>query len=86
MARDAGDQMTIDRLEIQAKNAQEAADRRGERLELADATIDQLEAQKADLLAALKLALSLIGGKNVFGDEAFGTETEMIRAAIERNS
>ena len=54
MTRDAGDQMTIDRLEIQAKNAQEAADRRGERLERADATIDQLEAQKADLLAALR--------------------------------
>ena len=50
------------------------------------ATIARLEAQKADLLEALKLALSLIGGKNVFGDEAFGTETEMIRAAIERNS
>ena len=50
------------------------------------ATIARLEAQKADLLAALKLALSLIGGKNVFGDEAFGTETEMIRAAIEKAS
>jgi len=48
--------------------------------------IGKLRSENADLLEALKLALSLIGGKNVFGDEAFGTETEMIRAAIERNS
>ena len=92
MARDAGDQMTIDRLEIQAKNAQEAADRRGERLELADATIDQLEAQKADLLAALKEMLATFNRYTVpsaaLGSSAADADRvrEQARAAIERAS
>jgi len=63
MTRDAGDQMAIDRLEMQVKNAQEATDQRGKWLEdmarAADesrATIARLERENAALLAALKVA------------------------------
>jgi hypothetical protein len=82
MARDAGDQMTIERLEMQAKNAQETADQRGKWLEEGWATIARLEAQKADLLAALK---SIIGDPRFWESSAglshLGPEA---RAAIER--
>jgi len=81
MARDAGDQMTIDRLEIQAKNAQETADQRGKWIEEGWATIATLEAQKADLLAALK------GLRPLFecgAAEEYAGEIEAAEAAIER--
>jgi len=102
MARLAEDQMTIDRLEMQAKNAQETADRRGEWLERAEATINgletgtaKLEAQKADLLAALNRVMQKY--ETIYCDcvlrefpqsQPFDERPEVIeaRAAIERAS